>query len=322
MIRKLTFLAALSSTALAGGAMAADFPNQPIQLNVCSPAGGGNDQNAQALAPFIAKYLGQQGIVQYKPGAGGTLAAGEVIAGPKDGHNLLLCDMGGTVYGPVAQNLDLDGEDLVPVAQLTFVPWILTAAGSAEWKDAPAFIAAAKAAPGQLDAAISDIASADHYAWLRLTAETGLGAGGLRWIPHGGGGPKVRAMLAGESQIDMLLPALIREHVAAGTMTPLAVAAEERLEAFPDLPTFRELGIDVVEGLSIGVFAPAGTPPEAVKALREGFAKIQADPEYQAVYGNLGQDISGFRDGATYQAVWDETWDVAPGLLRAAAGVN
>ena len=324
MKRKTKLLAALTAgVVIAGTVASADtFPAQPIQLNVCSPAGGGNDQNAQALAPFINKYLGVQGIVQYKPGAGGTLAASEVAHAAPDGYTLLICDMGGTVYGPIAQNLDLDGTSLVPVAQLTFVPWILTAAGDAPWEDVDAFIAAAAAAPGTIDAAISDIASADHYAWLRLAQESGLGAAGLRWIPYGGGGPKVRAMLAGESQIDMLLPALISEHVAAGTMKPLAVAAAERIAALPEVPTFAELGHNVVEGLSIGVFAPAGISDEALATLRAGFAQIAADPEYQAVYTNLGQDIAGFMDGDSYQPLWDETWTLAPDLLRAAAGAN
>jgi len=312
----------LSSLFFASITLAADFPSEPIQINVCTPAGGGNDQNAQAIAPFVAKYLGQQAIIQYKPGAGGTLAATETARARPDGYNLLLCDLGGTVYGPIAQNLPLSGKDLIPIAQLTFVPWILTAGKDAPWADAQAFIGEAKAKPGKIDAAISDIASADHYAWLRFANEAGLGPAGLRWIPYGGGGPKVRAMLAGESKIDMLLPALIAEPSKTGVMRPFAVASDARLAAFPGVPTFKELGIDLTEGLAIHVFAPKGTPGEVVAKLREGFAKIKDDPEYRKVYANLGQDIGGFMDGSSYQAVWDQTWDVAPKLLRAAAGAR
>lgn len=303
-------------------AVAQTFPERPIQLNVCSPAGGGNDQNTQALAPFFEQILGQPAIVQYKPGAGGTLAAMEIAEAAPDGYSLLVCDLGGTVYGPIAQNLEFGVESLIPLAQVTFVPWVLTAGKDAPWPDAESFIEAATAAPGTIDAAIADVASADHYAWLRLTNATGIGPSGLRWVPYGGGGPKVRAMLAGESMIDMLLPALVQGPMAEGTMFPLAVAAPNRSPFLPDVPTFSELGIDIVEGLAIHVFAPAGTPDEVVDQLRTALVEISELPEYQTVYGNMGQDISGFMNGAEYQDVWEATWDVAPGLLRAAAGME
>lgn len=306
----------------AAPAIAQDFPTRPIQLNVCSPAGGGNDQNTQALAPFVEKYVGQQAIVQYKPGAGGTLATTEVAEGPTDGYNLLVCDMGGTVYGPIAQNLDFGADDLVPIAQISFVPWVLTASGQAPWEDAAAFVEAARAAPGEIDAAIADVASADHYAWLRFVSETGIGPTGLRWVPYGGGAPKVRAMLAGESHIDMLLPSLVAGPMQEGSMRPLAIASETRAASLPDVPTLKELGFDMTEGLAIHIFAPAGTPDEVIAKLRSGFAQIAQDPEYLAVYANLGQDIAGFLDGDSYASIWEQTWEVAPDLLRAAAGAN
>lgn len=313
---------ALSMAVASAPAMAQDFPSEPIQMNVCSPAGGGNDQNTQAIAPFVEKYLGQPAIVQYKPGAGGTLAATEVSEADPDGYSLLVCDLGGTVFGPIAQNLDFDADSLVPIAQLTFVPWVLTAGGDAPWDSAEAFVEDALANPGEIDAAIADVASADHYMWLRFAQTTDIGPSGLRWVPYGGGGPKVRAMLAGESMIDMLLPSLVKGPMAEGTMKPLAVAAEERSAAIPDVPTMKELGIDVTEGLAIHVFAPAGTPEDVVAKLRSGFAEIAADPEYIDVYTKMGQDISGFMGGDDYQAVWDQTWEEAPGLLREAAGAN
>ncbi|WP_121067530.1 Bug family tripartite tricarboxylate transporter substrate binding protein [Chachezhania antarctica] len=313
---------ALSLAVAAAPALAQNFPSQPIQMNVCSPAGGGNDQNAQAIAPFVEKYLGQPAIVQYKPGAGGTLAATEVSEADPDGYTLLVCDPGGTVFGPIAQNLDFGADSLVPIAQLTFVPWVLTAAGEAPWDSAQAFVDDALARPGEIDAAIADVASADHYMWLLFAQDTGIGPSGLRWVPYGGGGPKVRAMLAGESMIDMLLPSLVKGPMVEGTMKPLAVAAGARSAAIPDVPTMKELGIDVVDGLAIHVFAPAGTPDDIMAKLRAGFAEIATDPDYVDVYTKMGQDISGFMDGNAYQPVWEQTWAVAPDLLREAAGAK
>jgi tripartite-type tricarboxylate transporter receptor subunit TctC len=293
------------------------FPDKPITINGCQPAGGGNDRNLQALVPFGEKHIGQPLIVQYRVGAGGTLAMQEMKAAPKDGHTLVLCDTGGTLFGPIAQNISFGPNDVVPIAQVAFVPWVLTAHTSTPYKTAQDVVDAAKKAPGQVRASVADIASADHYAWLLFAKASGVGPQGFRWISYGGGAPKVRAMLAGESQLDMLLPSLIMEPMKNGVMRPLAVAAESRLKELPEVPTFRELGLDVVDGLSISVFAPGGTPPAVIETLRKDFLAIKADPDFQQVYSRLGQDIDNFIPGDAYAPIWTKTWAEAPDLLRA-----
>lgn len=309
--------ALISSVALVGltSLALAQFPEKPIVVNGCQPAGGGNDRNLQAALAFAGKAFGQPMIAQYRPGAGGTLAMQELAGEEPDGYTLVVCDPGGTIFGPIAQNLDLSADDFVPVARLAFIPWILTARTAGPYGSVDSLIEAARAAPGTLPAPIADIASADHYAWLRLTAETGLGPSGLRWIPHGGGAAKMRAILAGESDVDMLLPALIKQPVAEGMLRPLAVASEERLADFPETPTFKELGIDLVEGLTISIFAPAGLDADVRKRLEDGFMAIKEKPEFEAVYANFGQDIDGFVTGSQYQTEWETTWSQARQLL-------
>lgn len=312
-----TALATSVVAALITATPAIAFPDRPIVLNVCQPAGGGNDRNAQTLVPFAERHLGQPLIIQYRPGAGGTLAMQEMADVEADGHTLVLCDPGGAVFGPIVQGLDFDADSVVPIARMSLIPWILTAHSSTPFETVEDLLEAASAAPGTVRGSIADVASADHYTWLLLTREAGLGPEGLRWIPYGGGAAKVRAMLAGEAEVDMLLMSLIRDPLADGTVRALAVAAEERLDEIPDVPTFRELGLEVVDGLSVGVWAPAGTPPERIETLRAGFMAIRNDPEFQAIYAQLGQDIGGFISGDDYQAVWDETWAAAGDLLRA-----
>jgi tripartite-type tricarboxylate transporter receptor subunit TctC len=296
---------------------AAAFPDKPITVNVCQPAGGGTDRNLQALVPFAERHLGQPIIVQYRAGAGGTLAMQEIKSAPKDGYTLAFCDTGGTLFGPIAQNIAFGPDDVIPIAQVTLVPWVFTVHASTPYKSVQDVIDAAKKAPGQVKASIADIASADHYTWLLFARASGLGPQGFRWIPYGGGAPKVRAMLAGESQLDMLLPSLIMEPMKNGIMRPLAAATPARLKEFPEVPTFRELGLDVVDGLSISAFAPAGTPQPVIDKLRAGLMKIKADPEFQTVYGRLGQNLDTFVPGDVYLATWKKTWAEAPDLLRA-----
>jgi tripartite-type tricarboxylate transporter receptor subunit TctC len=314
---KIRLIGSVVSALLAACSPAVAFPDKPITINGCQPAGGGNDRNLQALVPFGEKYLGQSFVVQYRVGAGGTLAMQEIKSAPKDGHTLVLCDTGGTLFGPIAQNISFGPKDVIPIAQVAFIPWILTAHTSTPYKSAQDVVEAAKKTPGQIRASIADIASADHYTWLMFSKASGVGPNGFRWVPYGGGAPKIRAMLAGESQLDMLLPSLIMEPMKNGIMRPLAAASEQRLSELPDVPTFREIGLDVVDGLSISVFAPAGTPPEVVRKLREGFLRIKADPEFQKVYARLGQDIRHFMPGEAYEPLWAKTWTEAPDLLRA-----
>lgn len=296
---------------------AAAFPDKPITVNVCQPAGGGTDRNLQTLVPFAERHIGQSFVVQYRAGAGGTLAMQEAKSAPKDGHTLVFCDTGGSLLGPIAQNISFGPNDVIPLAQVTMVPWVFTVHTSTPYMSVKDVIDVAKKTPGQMRASIADIASADHYAWLLFARETGLGPRGLRWIPYGGGAPKVRAMLAGESHVDMMLPALIKEPMKNGIMRPLAVASPTRLADLPDVPTFRELGLNVVDGLSISIFAPAGTPQAVVDKLRDGLMKIKADPEFQVVYGRLGQDVGTFVNGTEYIETWRQSWKEAPDLLRA-----
>jgi tripartite-type tricarboxylate transporter receptor subunit TctC len=307
----------LAAAAFAVTTPASAFPDKPITINVCQAAGGGNDRNVQTLVPFAQKHLGQPIIVQYRPGAGGTLAMQEIKSATPDGHTLVLCDPGGAIFGPIVQNIGFKPGDVVPIARMSFVPWILTAHSKTPYKSPQDLVQDAKKRPGQIKASIADIASADHYTWLLFTKAAGLGPTGMRWVPYGGGAAKLRAMLAGEAEVDMLLESLIRDPLKQGTVRALAVASTERLSNLPDVPTFKELGFDVVDGLTVAIWAPAGTPPDRVATLREGLMKIRNDPEYQALYAKLGQDIKGFISGADYEAEWSKTWAEGQNLLKA-----
>src|SRR5262245_15793647 len=137
---------------------AAAFPDKPITVNVCQVAGGGTDRNLQALVPFAERHIGQTFVVQYRAGAGGTLAMQEIKSAPKDGHTLVFCDTGGTLFGPIAQNIAFGPDDVIPLAQITMVPWVFTVHTSTPYKEPKEVIEAAKKTPGQMKAAIADIA--------------------------------------------------------------------------------------------------------------------------------------------------------------------
>lgn len=316
-MRKIALIGALLCTAIAASPAYA-FPDKPIVVNGCQAAGGGNDRNFQALMPFARQALGQPLVPQYRTGAGGTQALQEMANVEKDGHTLVVCDQGGAIFGQIAQGLKFGADDAIPIVRISFVPWILTVHASQPFTTVEEFVKAAKENPGTIQASIADVGSADHYTWLAFTKTSGIGASGLRWMPYGGGAPKVRAMLAGEAHADLLILPLVRDAIKDGTVRVLAVAGAERLPELPDVPTFKELGYDIEDGLVTAIWAPGGTPQENIDVLREKFAEVAQNPEYQKIYAQMGQDISGFMSGDDYQQRWDSLWIEAPILLREA----
>lgn len=307
----------IALTFLAPATVAKAFPDKPINVTVCTPAGGGNDRTIRAVEQVAEKHFGQPFTISYRDGAGGTLAMQDLVAAEPDGYNLTFCDNGGAILAPIAQGLDLGPDSAIPLGQLAFIPWVLTARTDSGLADVATFIEKAQGANGEFQAPITSIAGADHYVWMLFARESDIGVNGLRWTPYGGGGPKLRAIIAGESQIDMLLPSLVREQVDEGTMQVIASATNDRLSEFPDSPTFKELGFDVVDGLSIVLYAPPGTPADRVAQLREAIAGLKSDPELKALYDNLGQSVEAIDSSDEFQASWRSYWENARSMLGA-----
>jgi tripartite-type tricarboxylate transporter receptor subunit TctC len=300
---------------LAPGSIAAAFPDGPINVTVCTPAGGGNDRTIRAVEQVAAKHFGQPFTIGYREGAGGTLAMQDLVGAQPDGYNLTFCDNGGAILAPIAQGLDLGPDSVIPLGQLAFIPWVFTARTDSGIADVATFVEKAGAADGAFQAPITSIAGADHYVWMLFARESGIGVNGLQWTPFGGGGPKLRALIAGESQIDMMLPSLVREHVNDGTMKVIATASNERLSDFPDSPTFKELGFDVIDGLSIVLYAPPGTPQDRVDLLRKAIADLKTDPELKALYDNLGQSVDDIDSSDAFLSDWRSYWESARAML-------
>lgn len=304
--------------ALAGYSVAnaEEYPTRPISVAACYPAGGGVDRNLRMVERVAAKYLEQPLLPQYKTGGSGTVAMQYLKAADPDGYELAICDNGGSIIAPVAQGLELGPDDVTPIAQVSFVPWILTARAEAGYETLEDFINAAKASDTPTPLEISDLATSDHFGFLLLIKEAGLSPDSFKWNPHGGGGPKMRAILANEGDLLLEDAGEIEGYVRAGTLVPLAVAATERLPQFPDVPTMRELGYDVVAGMSTVLFAPAGMAPERLETLRNAMRQVKDDPDLIAAFELTAQNPETFIvDG--FEESWKQDWNNAKELLEA-----
>ena len=296
---------------------AGDYPDRPISVAACYPPGGGVDRNLRMVERVASKYLGQSLLPQYKTGGSGTVAMQYIKKAPADGYELAICDNGGAIIAPIAQGLKLGAADFTPIAQVSFVPWIMTAGAKTKYKSVKDFINAAKSSSSRIPIEISGIATSDHYGWLLLLKQAGISPNKFKWNPHGGGGPKMRAILAGEGDLFFDDAGEIAGHVKAGKLVPLAVAAETRLPQFPNVPTMKELGYDVIAGSSVAIYAPPGLSKDKVNTLRAAMKKIKKDPALLKAFELTLQDPNTFVvDG--FPAAYASDWKNAGELLKAA----
>jgi tripartite-type tricarboxylate transporter receptor subunit TctC len=294
-IRYRLMVVAAACTVISGPAAAAQggYPERPIRSIIPQATGGGSDTIGRYMAQRLSEALGQNLVVDNRPGAAGMLGAIMVKEANADGYTMLLCAID-TITAPiVAQHKTLDGvRDFTPVTQLTQSPniWLVNLAFPA--KTMKELIAAAKAKPGAIDYASSGVGSMQHLGAELLNKMAGIK---LNHVPYKGGPPGLVDVMAGR------LPAILSgtqgalPHIRAGKIRPLAVTTLKRLPALPDLPTAAEAtGIRDYEAANWqGLLFPAGAPAAAAEKVSAVAVKILAAPDTRARLEELGYLPSG-----------------------------
>lgn len=289
--RTLAPLALSALALLSGTAFAQTWPSKPIRIIVPYPAGGTSDILARAIGPEITKALGQQVLVDNKPGATGNLGADMVAKSPADGYTLLLADIGSLAIAPsVFPQLAFDPvKDFAPVIMVAYSPHILAAHPSVPAKDAKELVALAKAKPNSLNFAISGIGGANHLAGIEFAMRSGI-----QWtyIPYKGGAQAIGDVMGGQAQV--LFNGMLATYPAVkdGRLKALAISSAKRFSAAPDIPTVAESanlpGFET--GSFQGIVAAAGTPPEIVNKLHATITQILATPEMQERLAKAGAE--------------------------------
>ena len=270
----LSLLAALACAS----ASAQDYPAKPIRYIVPFPPGGSSDLIARAIAPRMTEKMGQQVLVENRPGAGGMIGVDIVAKAPPDGYTIGLA-----AAGALSSNIHLypsmpfhPEKDLAPVTMLAIIPFFLVAHPS-QPGTLKEVIALAKAKPGALSVGYGGNGSTMHLAGELFNMMAGVK---LQPIPYKGSGPVSADVLGGQVPFGVVdVPSAIA-HVRAGKMRALAVTSKRRIVAAPDVPTFEEAGVPGYEAIGwFGTVAPANTPPAIMQRLhRETVAALQ-DPE-------------------------------------------
>ncbi|WP_180899948.1 Bug family tripartite tricarboxylate transporter substrate binding protein [Martelella soudanensis] len=284
---KSLILAATTLAALAPAALAADYPERPVRILVSFPPGGSSDLVARLLAEKLGAELGQQFVVENKPGAAGTVAATELKNADNDGYTLMLSNL--TPFNVAPTSFPDTPYD--PVTDFTHIGYIgavhlgMFVSPALETPDMAAFVEKAKAEPGMLDYGSSGVGSWGHVVAVAFENEAGVE---LSHIPYKGSGPMRLDFRAGVipvifDAVPQNLPA-----VAEGTAVPLAVSSPERLETLPDTPTFAELGYDIVAENWLGISGSAGIDPEIVATLQDALDTALASDEVIAQFETWG----------------------------------
>ncbi|HIC65524.1 MAG: tripartite tricarboxylate transporter substrate binding protein [Paracoccus sp. (in: a-proteobacteria)] len=267
-------LAALAAWPVASQSTA-DFPTKAMTYIIPFDAGGESDISARFQQSVWKKYTGQDVIIQYQPGAGGAQAWSQLndIAG--DGYTIMGINLPHTILQPMEGNVGYTTDDLTPVNYFHYTPNAILVPADSEFKTLQDLIDYAKSNPGMVTFAGSGSKSANNLAQAQFDAAAGTTT---TYVPFSGTGPSITAVLGKQTTAGFNYAT---SAIAQGdALRILAVAAEERMPAFPDVPTFKELGLDLVGGAYRGVAVPASTPEDLRQRISDIVSEINADPDF------------------------------------------
>jgi tripartite-type tricarboxylate transporter receptor subunit TctC len=300
-------------------ARAQTYPSRPVRWIIGFPPGGGADQVARLIAPSLSERLGQQVVIENRPGAGTFLSVQAVLNSAPDGYTLLHYGGSTLMNAKISANPPPLEVGIAPVAGLVAYPMILVAHPLLLAKTVPELIDYAKSNPGKVTMASFGIGTASHLAGELLKQMAGID---MVHVPYRGGAPMITDLLAGQVQIGFDVMVTSLPHVRTGALRALAVAGSRRYEALPEVPTIAETLPGYEARTWAGVGAPKGTPAAVIARLVREIGAVLAEPTIEARLADLAQEIF-LRErqtpealGAFHKAEVEKWWPV----IRAARG--
>ena len=283
----LAFSAAMPAMSVA---RAAEWPSKPVRILVGGPPGGTADVVARLFAYELQGPLGQTVIVDYKTGAGGTIAVQSLISAPRDGYTFLLIQKGIASEVPHAVKVSYDPfKDIVPIAQLTRQGLIFVGNPSLPAKNLPELVKYIKANPGKLDYANFGIGMRGQTIGVQFNRLAGLDTG---TVSYKGSPPALQDVMGGQVPLMFDAPATSLPFIKAGKLRAFAVAFPKRMTALPNVPTFAELGYpDLNEVGWMGLWSTPGVPPAVVAKMREATLKAMQSPPLRKKLEEQGMEV-------------------------------
>lgn len=288
--RALLASAALAAAGVSPFAAAQAWPTKPVTIVVPFPAGGGTDAFARPLFAQMTKNMGKQFVIDNKGGAGGTVGASLAAKAAPDGYTFFMGAVHHTIAPSMYPKLDYNIEtDFVPVGLISSVPQVIVMnPQKVAANDLAGLLAFIRANPGKLNYGSAGNGTSHHLAGELFKLQTKTF---ITHIPYRGAGPALQDLIAG--QVDMMFDGLgsSASHIKGGRIKAIAVASEKRAPGFPNLPTAKESGVPTYQVATwYGLWAPKGTPKEAIEAMQVEMKKALNSDELKAAWTGLGAD--------------------------------
>jgi tripartite-type tricarboxylate transporter receptor subunit TctC len=269
-----------------GSACALDYPTRPVHWIVGYPAGGTTDILARLIGQWLSEHLGQQFIIENRPGAGNNIATENVVNAAPDGYTLLLVNPANGINATLYKKLTFNFlRDIAPVAGIVRVPNVMEINPAIPVKTVAEFIAYAKANPGKINMASSGNGTSVHLSGELFMAMTGVK---MTHVPYRGAAPALTDLIGGQVQIMFdNLPSSV-EHIRGGTLRALAVTTQARSEALPNVPTIADTVPGYEASAWFGMGVPKGTPAEVIGTLNRAVNEALRDPKMIARLAEFG----------------------------------
>lgn len=275
-----------------GYAQAQSFPAKTLRIIVPAGPGSAVDVVARDLTPGLSEALGQQVIVENRPGGNSSIGAREVARAPADGHTLLHGNVNNALNDLLsAQPCCKLNEALVPVTRMTSSPLVLVVHPSLPVNTLKDFIALAKSQPDQLTYASGGSGSITQLLGELVKLTAGVR---MREVPYKAIGAEMPDLLAGHVMAAYLAPSVVAQHIKAGKLKGLGVAGPRRVQIMAEVPTLAEAGLAGVEAAGWnGLFVPAGTPTPVIQRLQQETAKVMATSAWKTQAASMGYELGG-----------------------------
>ncbi|MFC0240884.1 Bug family tripartite tricarboxylate transporter substrate binding protein [Rhodopseudomonas telluris] len=279
-------MAATASTLLPRRSLALDYPTRPVRFVVGYPAGGATDILARLIGAKLSERLGQQFVIENKPGAGNNIGTEAVVNAPADGYTILLVNPANYINTSLYAKLNFDFvRDVAGVAAFNRTANVMTVNSQVPSKTVAEFIDFVKNNPGKVNLASSGNGTSVHLSGEMFMAMTGVK---MQHVPYRGAAPAITDMLGGQVQLIFdNMPSII-QHIRGGTLRALAVTTAQRSDLLPDVPTLAETVPGYEASALFGMGAPKATPPEIVAKLNSEVNAVLADPAVKARLIELG----------------------------------
>ena len=305
--RKFLHLAAGAAAlpAVSRMAMAQPYPSRPVRIIVGQAAGSGSDTAARVIGQWLSERLGQQFIIENRPGAAGNIATEAVVRALPDGHTLLLVNAGNAINATLYDKLNFNFiRDIAPVAGIFRVPQVMEVNPSVPVKTVSEFIAYAKANPGKVNMASAGIGSVHHVAGELFKFMTGVD---MVHVPYRGTTPALTDLLAGQAQVMFDVTPSSTPHIRAGKLRALAVTTATRADVLPEIPIMGDFVPGYEASAWLGFGAPKDTPGAIIGMLNREVNAGLADPAIKTRIADLGGTVLAISPAEFGKLITDET---------------